>query len=187
MRHKGVEPKLADARTEIERLSKALTRDGCTSHAPGGIRALGLSGGRVPCRVDAATKTGLLELIDRAMKDDWSHRRALRGPWSSKRPGHGAGGSAPLGPSPRRQCRRRPRRASPSPRGGDRGGGDLRGMGPRSTAPTASWPTAARNSTVCGFRRRASSASWLLRGCICGGEAVPAPRRGSPSLSGRPT
>lgn len=36
---------------------------------------MGLSG-RVPRRVDAVTKAGLLELIDRAVKDGWEHRRA---------------------------------------------------------------------------------------------------------------
>jgi hypothetical protein len=36
---------------------------------------LGLSG-RVPRRVDAATKAGLLELIDRAVADGFSHRSA---------------------------------------------------------------------------------------------------------------
>ena len=35
-----------------------------------------MSGGRVPRRVDAATKAGLLELIDRAVNDGWTHRRA---------------------------------------------------------------------------------------------------------------
>ena len=29
-------------------------------------------GGRVPRRVDAATKTGLLELLDRAVEQGWS-------------------------------------------------------------------------------------------------------------------
>ncbi len=38
---------------------------------------MGLSG-RVPRRVDAVTKAGLLELIDRAVKDGWDHRRACR-------------------------------------------------------------------------------------------------------------
>jgi putative transposase len=38
---------------------------------------LGLSG-RVPRRVDAAVKAGLLDLIDRAVKDGWDHRRVCR-------------------------------------------------------------------------------------------------------------
>ena len=38
---------------------------------------MGLSG-RVPRRVDAVTKAGLLELIDLAVKDGWDHRRACR-------------------------------------------------------------------------------------------------------------
>jgi hypothetical protein len=38
---------------------------------------LGLSG-RVPRRVDAATNTALLDLIDRAIKDGWSHRAACQ-------------------------------------------------------------------------------------------------------------
>lgn len=38
---------------------------------------MGLSG-RVPRRVDAATKSGLLELIDRATEADWSVRDACR-------------------------------------------------------------------------------------------------------------
>jgi putative transposase len=38
---------------------------------------LGLSG-RVPRRVDAATKSGLLELIDRAVESDWTVREACR-------------------------------------------------------------------------------------------------------------
>jgi ABC-type transporter Mla MlaB component len=38
---------------------------------------LGLSG-RIPRRVDSATKAALLELIDRAVKDGWSHRRACQ-------------------------------------------------------------------------------------------------------------
>lgn len=38
---------------------------------------MGLSG-RVPRRVDVVTKTGLLELIERAVKDGWDHRRACR-------------------------------------------------------------------------------------------------------------
>jgi len=41
-----------------------------------GKRALGLSG-RVPRRVDAATKPELLSLIDRAVADGWDHRRDL--------------------------------------------------------------------------------------------------------------
>jgi transposase InsO family protein len=38
---------------------------------------LGLSG-RVPRRVDAVTKTALLDLIDQAVKDGWEHRAACR-------------------------------------------------------------------------------------------------------------
>ncbi len=38
---------------------------------------MGLSG-RIPRRVDSAAKAGLLELIDRAVKDGWSHRRACQ-------------------------------------------------------------------------------------------------------------
>lgn len=38
---------------------------------------MGLSG-RVPRRVDAVTKAGLLELIDLAVKDGWGHRQACR-------------------------------------------------------------------------------------------------------------
>ena len=38
---------------------------------------MGLSG-RVPRRVDAATKAGLLDLVDRAVDDGWDHRRACR-------------------------------------------------------------------------------------------------------------
>src|SRR6266511_3381318 len=50
-------------------------RDGCPAHARGGKRALGLSG-RVPRRVDAATKASLLELLDRALADGFEHRAA---------------------------------------------------------------------------------------------------------------
>ena len=49
--------------------------DGRQVDAGRGKRALGLSG-RVPRRVDAATKRALLELIDRAVADGWEHRRA---------------------------------------------------------------------------------------------------------------
>ncbi len=38
---------------------------------------MGLSG-RVPHRVDAATKAGLLDLIDEAVEADWTIRRACR-------------------------------------------------------------------------------------------------------------
>jgi putative transposase len=34
--------------------------------------------GRIPRRVDSATKAGLLELIDRAVKDGWSHHAACQ-------------------------------------------------------------------------------------------------------------
>ena len=49
--------------------------DGCAVDAGGGKRALGLSG-RVPRRVDEATKQQLLSMIDRALADGWEHRRA---------------------------------------------------------------------------------------------------------------
>jgi hypothetical protein len=51
---------------------------GRRAHVAAGKRgALGLSG-RVPRRVDAATKTGLLELIDGVVAEGWDHRRACR-------------------------------------------------------------------------------------------------------------
>src|SRR6266545_1505264 len=51
---------------------------GRRAHVAAGKRgALGLSC-RVPRRVDAATKAGLLELIDGAVAEGWDHRRACR-------------------------------------------------------------------------------------------------------------
>ena len=49
--------------------------DGRPLDVGGGKRALGLSG-RVPRRVDAATKHELLTLIDQAVAGGWEHRRA---------------------------------------------------------------------------------------------------------------
>jgi hypothetical protein len=48
--------------------------DGCQAHAGRGKRRLGL-GGRVPRRVDAATKAGLLDLLDEALDAGWTLRR----------------------------------------------------------------------------------------------------------------
>jgi putative transposase len=48
---------------------------GGAADAGGGKRRLGLSG-RVPGRVDAATKAGLLDLIDDAVEAGWTVRRA---------------------------------------------------------------------------------------------------------------
>lgn len=42
-----------------------------------GKRALGLTG-RVPARVDADVKAGLLDLVDHAREQGWSDRRAAR-------------------------------------------------------------------------------------------------------------
>src|SRR5215204_5521029 len=50
---------------------------GDQADAGGGKRRLGLSG-RVPHRVDAATKAGLLGLLDDAVKQGWTLRRACR-------------------------------------------------------------------------------------------------------------
>jgi len=60
---------------EIARLSEALKEMGRAVDVGGGKRALGLSG-RVPRRVDAATKLKLLDLIDRAVAEGWEQRRA---------------------------------------------------------------------------------------------------------------
>jgi putative transposase len=58
-----------------------------------GKRALGLTG-RVPARVDADVKAGLLDLVDHALEQGWSHRRAARvleidhwrvGRWTARR------------------------------------------------------------------------------------------------------
>src|SRR4029453_11386256 len=46
--------------------------------AGGGKRALGLSG-RVPPRVDQATKSGLLDLLEQALKQGWTGRGACQG------------------------------------------------------------------------------------------------------------
>lgn len=48
------------------------------AHAGGGKRRLGLSG-QVPRRVDAATKAGLLDLIDEAVEAGWTVRRCCGG------------------------------------------------------------------------------------------------------------
>src|SRR5215204_6413572 len=50
---------------------------GDQADAGGGKRRLGLSG-RVPHRVDAATKAGLLGLLDDAVEQGWTLRRACR-------------------------------------------------------------------------------------------------------------
>jgi hypothetical protein len=114
-------------------------RDGRAPHAAGGKRTLGLNGGRVLRRVDAATKAGLLELIDRAMNDGWSHRRAcrvlelreVRAWWP-----HPGRRSPPGGQGPRR-----PPRPRPACRGGGRDRGGLRGVGrSRPLAPQARPP-----------------------------------------------
>ena len=70
----GPDPEWRRPRAEIARLTEALKEMGVRL-TRGGKRALGLSG-RVPRRVDAATKHALLELIDAAVADGWDHRRA---------------------------------------------------------------------------------------------------------------
>ncbi len=65
------------ARAEIARLSEALKEMSVRLMLAEGKGALGLSG-RVPQRVDVATKAGVLGLIDRAVADGWEHRRACR-------------------------------------------------------------------------------------------------------------
>ncbi|MGH8933693.1 MAG: hypothetical protein ACRDZO_24440 [Egibacteraceae bacterium] len=64
VRADGPDPQLVAAQAEIARLSEALEGDGRTADAGGRIWALGLSG-RIPRRVDSATKAGLLDLVDR--------------------------------------------------------------------------------------------------------------------------
>ena len=66
---------LEAARAEIARLSEACKELAVKLHDGGGKRRLGLSG-RVPHRVDAATKAGLLDLVDEALDAGWTIRRA---------------------------------------------------------------------------------------------------------------
>jgi hypothetical protein len=64
---------LEAARAEAARLGEAPRGVGRPAAAGGGKPALGLSG-RVPPRVDAATKAGLLGLLEQALKRGWTVR-----------------------------------------------------------------------------------------------------------------
>lgn len=71
-----MDPELAAARAEIARLSEALKEMGVRlTLVEGKEKGVGIEW-PVPRRVDAATKAGLLELIDGALAAGWEHRRA---------------------------------------------------------------------------------------------------------------
>ena len=67
------------AGAEIERGGYCVGRDGGEVDAGGGKRALGRSGG-VPRRVDAATKSALMELVVRARGGRVEHPGGVRAP-----------------------------------------------------------------------------------------------------------
>ena len=87
---------LEAAKAEIARLSEAVQGAGGQADAGRGKRRLGLSG-RVPRRVDAATKAGLLDLLDDAVEAGLDAAAASAGCWSSARSGRTGGW--PAGPA----------------------------------------------------------------------------------------
>jgi transposase-like protein len=76
-RSKEQDLELAQAKAEAARLGEATRGAGRQAAAGGGKRALGLSG-RVPPRVDAATKAGLLDLLEQAVEAGFQFRTACR-------------------------------------------------------------------------------------------------------------
>ena len=172
---------LEAAKAEIARLSEALQGAGGQADAGGGKRRLGLSG-RVPHRVDAATKAGLLDLIDQAVDAGWTIRRACgvlelgevrahrwyarraRGQLADKAPG----GSPMHGILPEEAERSWPCSMS----------------GARSTGPTESWRTGAPTWAGCGSRLRRCAGCFSLQTSTFGRFRGRASRSGGRSRSG---
>ena len=75
----GVDPAARRGKGGDREAVRSAEGDGRQVDAGRGKRALGLSG-PVSRRVDAATKAGLLKLIDEATAAGWEHRRACRYP-----------------------------------------------------------------------------------------------------------
>jgi hypothetical protein len=126
---------------------------------------LGLSG-QVPPRVDAATKAGLLDLLEQATGQGWTVRAVCQVWRSVSCASTGGFTGVPLASWPTRppvaaRCMAcwtgRSRRSSGCSR-----------SGVRSTAPTASSPTAAPTWSGCGCRRPACTGCWSARACGCG-------------------
>ena len=134
--------------------------DGRQADAGGGKRRLGLSG-RVPRRVDAATKAGLLELDRRGPDGGWTLRRACRDLELGESRVHRWRPAATAGRG-RQAAGRVARCTGCSPRRWPRSW-RCSTSGARSTARTASWPTAAPTWVGCGSRRPACGGccSWL--------------------------
>ena len=68
---------LEDAQAEIERLKSTVTEQAVELHLFR-KRSLGLTAGPIPTRVEAGIKEGLLELVDHAVANGWSVRRACQ-------------------------------------------------------------------------------------------------------------
>jgi putative transposase len=131
---------------------------------------LGLSG-RIPRRVDQAAKAGLLDLIDRAVKEGWDHRRVCR----------------TLELAETRTWRWRARRAADRLSDLPVGGHPVHGLRPdeeaeivalfeewvRLTALTASSRTAAPTFTGCGSHPLPFAVFWLLTGLRCAARNPP--------------
>lgn len=124
---------------ETERLRTALAEMAVRLTLAEGKRALGLSG-RVPRRIDAATKHALLGLVDEAVDGGWTNRAACR--YLEVSPiGLNAGVD---GSHPGRRWtiwRRAGTRSTGSPRPRKRDRGGVRRVGRQLTGPTARSPT----------------------------------------------